>query len=156
MLPWSPLAGGWLTGKYARDERPTGATRLGENPDLGMEAYGPRNAEQRTWRIIDAVHEVAEGRGASMSQVALAWVADRSAVTSVILGARTLAQLDDNLGAAELQLSDKETELLDDVSAPRSPTTHTASPASINAPASSRRRLARAVTSLASRLDAVA
>ena len=83
-----------------------------------MEAYGPRNAEERTWRIIDAVREVAEGRGASMSQVALAWVADRSAVTSVILGARTLAQLDDNLGAADLQLSDKETELLDDVSAP--------------------------------------
>jgi aryl-alcohol dehydrogenase-like predicted oxidoreductase len=118
VLPWSPLAGGWLTGKYARDERPTGATRLGENPDLGMEAYGPRNADERTWQIIDAVRRVAEGRGASMSQIALAWVADRAAVTSVILGARNLAQLDDNLGAADLQLSDDETELLDDVSAP--------------------------------------
>ena len=103
ILPWSPLAGGWLTGKYARDERPTGATRLGENPDRGMEAYGPRNAQERTWRIIDAVRKVAEGRGVSMSQVALAWVADRPAVTSVILGARTVAQLDDNLGAADLQ-----------------------------------------------------
>ena len=55
VLPWSPLAGGWLTGKYARDERPAGATRLGENPDRGMEAFGPRNAEERTWRIVDAV-----------------------------------------------------------------------------------------------------
>ena len=83
-----------------------------------MEAYGPRNAQERTWRIIDAVREVAEGRGVSMSQVALAWVADRPAVTSVILGARTVAQLDDNLGAAGLHLSDKETELLTDASDP--------------------------------------
>jgi aryl-alcohol dehydrogenase-like predicted oxidoreductase len=118
ILPWSPLGGGWLTGKYTRDERPTGATRLGENPDRGMEAYGPRNAEERTWRIIDCVREIAEGRGVSMSQVALAWVADRPAVTSVILGARNVAQLDDNLGAADLHLSGKETELLDDASAP--------------------------------------
>lgn len=118
ILPWSPLAGGWLTGKYTRDERPAGATRLGEDPERGMEAYGPRNAQERTWRIIDAVREVAEGRDVPMSRVALAWVADRPAVTSVILGARTVVQLDDNLSAAGLHLSDKETELLTDASAP--------------------------------------
>lgn len=118
MLPWSPLGGGWLTGKYARDEEPTGATRLGENPQRGMEAYGPRNAQERTWRVIDAVRDVAKGRGVSMSQVALAWVADRPAVTSVILGARTIEQLDDNLGAAELHLSDEETDLLTEASTP--------------------------------------
>jgi aryl-alcohol dehydrogenase-like predicted oxidoreductase len=118
ILPWSPLAGGWLTGKYVRDEPPTGATRLGEDPGRGMEAYGPRNARERTWRIIDAVREVAEGRGVPMSQVALAWVADRPAVTSVILGARSVAQLDENLGAADLHLSDKEAERLTDASAP--------------------------------------
>jgi aryl-alcohol dehydrogenase-like predicted oxidoreductase len=118
ILPWSPLAGGWLTGKYTRDEPPSGATRLGEDPERGMEAYGPRNAQERTWRIIDAVREVAVGRGAPMSQVALAWVADRPAVTSVILGARTVAQLDDNLGAAGMHLTDTETELLTDASAP--------------------------------------
>jgi aryl-alcohol dehydrogenase (NADP+) len=118
VLPWSPLAGGWLTGKYTRDEPPTGATRLGENPGRGMEAYGPRNAQERTWRVIDAVREVAEGRGLPMSRVALAWVTDRPAVTSVILGARTVAQLDDNLGAADLHLADDETELLDGASAP--------------------------------------
>jgi aryl-alcohol dehydrogenase-like predicted oxidoreductase len=118
ILPWSPLAGGWLTGKYTRDEVPSGATRLGENPDRGMEAYGPRNAEERTWRIIDAVATVAEGRGVSMSQVALAWLAGRPAVTSVILGARTIAQLDDNLGAADMHLSSEETTLLSDASAP--------------------------------------
>jgi aryl-alcohol dehydrogenase-like predicted oxidoreductase len=118
ILPWSPLAGGWLTGKYTRDEQPTGATRLGEDPQRGMEAYGPRNAQERTWRIIDAVREVADARGVPMSRVALAWVADRPAVSSVILGARTVEQLDDNLAAAELHLSDKEAELLTDASAP--------------------------------------
>ncbi len=118
ILPWSPLAGGWLTGKYTRDETPTGATRLGEDPRRGMEAFGPRNAEERTWRVIDAVREVAEARGVSMSQVALAWVAGRPAITSVILGARTLTQLDDNLGAADLRLSDEERALLTDVSTP--------------------------------------
>ncbi|HEY7592280.1 MAG TPA: aldo/keto reductase [Actinophytocola sp.] len=118
ILPWSPLAGGWLTGKYTRDETPSGATRLGEDPARGMEAYGPRNAQERTWRIIDAVRHVADDRGVPMSQVALAWVAGRPAVTSVILGARTLEQLDDNLGAADLHLTAKETEFLTDASAP--------------------------------------
>jgi aryl-alcohol dehydrogenase (NADP+) len=118
ILPWSPLAGGWLTGKYTRDATPSGATRLGEDPARGMEAYGPRNAQERTWRVIEAVRQVADERGVPMSQVALAWVADRPAVTSVILGARTLEQLDDNLGAAGLHLSAKEEELLTDASAP--------------------------------------
>jgi aryl-alcohol dehydrogenase (NADP+) len=118
ILPWSPLAGGWLTGKYTRDETPSGATRLGEDPARGMEAYGPRNAQERTWRIIDAVREVAQDRGVPMSQVALAWVADRPAVTSVILGARTLEQLDDNLAAADLHLSAKESAYLTEASTP--------------------------------------
>jgi aryl-alcohol dehydrogenase-like predicted oxidoreductase len=118
MLPWSPLGGGWLTGKYRRDTAPAGATRLGEDPDRGMEAYGRRNPEERTWRVIDTVRSVAEARGVSMAQVALAWLVDRPAVTSVILGARTLEQLDDNLGAADLHLSADETDRLDQASTP--------------------------------------
>ena len=118
ILPWSPLAGGWLTGKYVRDEPPTGATRLGEDPGRGMEAYAPRNAQERTWHVIDTVRQVAEGRGVSMSQVALAWVADRPSVSSVILGARTVEQLGDNLGAAGLHLSEQETALLTQAGAP--------------------------------------
>src|SRR3954465_1557784 len=108
LLPWSPLGGGWLTGKYRQDERPTGATRLGENPDRGVEAYGRRSAVQRTWDVVEAVGAVAEGRGCSMAQVALAWLVDRPAVTSVILGARTTEQLVDNLGAADLHLDEDE------------------------------------------------
>jgi aryl-alcohol dehydrogenase-like predicted oxidoreductase len=118
ILPWSPLGGGWLTGKYRPDERPTGASRLGENPDSGFEAYDRRSAEQRTWDVIDAVRQVADGRGVSMAQVALAWVADRPQVSSVILGARTEAQLADNLGAAGLHLDEEETTLLDQASDP--------------------------------------
>jgi aryl-alcohol dehydrogenase-like predicted oxidoreductase len=118
LLPWSPLGGGWLTGKYSRDERPTGATRLGEDPGRGVEAYDRRSARQRTWDVVDAVRRVADGRGASMAQVALAWLADRPAVTSVILGARTTEQLADNLGAAGLHLSDAEVADLDAASAP--------------------------------------
>ncbi len=118
LLPWSPLGGGWLTGKYRRDERPTGATRLGEDPGRGIEAYDRRSAQQRTWDVVDAVQQVAEERGATMSQVALAWLAARPAVSSVILGARTLAQLEENLGAAEVVLSAEEIERLDAASDP--------------------------------------
>lgn len=118
ILPWSPLGGGWLTGKYQRDTVPTGDTRLGDNPERGMEGYKRRNEQERTWRILDTVKEIAEQRDASMAQISLAWLADRPAVTSVILGARTLEQLDDNLGAAGLHLSEDEADQLTTVSAP--------------------------------------
>lgn len=112
LLPWSPLGGGWLSGKYRRDERPSGSTRLGEDPSRGMEAWERRGTE-RTWDVIDAVQRVAEQRAVSMAEVALAWVTDRPAVTSTILGARTLDQLETNLLAAELHLSAEETAFLD-------------------------------------------
>ena len=119
LLPWSPLGGGWLTGKYRRDERPTGATRLGENPERGVEAYDRRSGSERTWDVVEAVHTVADELGVSMAQVALAWLVDRPTVTSVILGARTLDQLEDNLGAAGLHLSDEHTRRLDEASDPQ-------------------------------------
>jgi len=118
LLPWSPLAGGWLTGKYRREERPSGATRLGENPSRGVEAYDRRSGLKRTWDVVDAVGAVAERRGVSMAQVALAWLADRPAMTSVILGARTTEQLEDNLGASGLHLEPEETRRLDEASDP--------------------------------------
>ena len=115
LLPWSPLGGGWLSGKYRRDQRPTGETRLGEDPGRGMEAWERRGTE-RTWRIIDAVERIADGRGVPMSRVALAWVTNRPAVTATILGARTLEQLDDNLLSADLHLTEQETAALDEAS----------------------------------------
>jgi aryl-alcohol dehydrogenase-like predicted oxidoreductase len=118
LLPWPPLGGGWLTGKYQREDAPSGATRLGENPDRGVEAYSWRGRTERTWEVIDAVRDIAQDHGDSMAQVALAWVTARPAVTSVILGARTLDQLDDNLGAIAVRLSAEETDRLDAASDP--------------------------------------
>jgi aryl-alcohol dehydrogenase-like predicted oxidoreductase len=118
LLPWSPLGGGWLTGKYDRHQRPTGATRLGENPDVGVEAYGKRSPLQRTWDVIDALDDVAAELEVPMARAALAWVRDRPAVSSVILGARTTEQLGSNLDAAELRLTDKQTLRLDEASDP--------------------------------------
>lgn len=119
LLPWSPLAGGWLSGKYERDVPPTGATRLGENPQRGMEAWQARNDDDRTWQVLDAVHEVAAAHEVSASQVSLAWLAAQPAVTSVILGARTVDQLSDTMQAADLELTADELQRLTDASAPR-------------------------------------
>lgn len=121
LLPWSPLGGGWLSGKYKRDQKPTGATRLGENPQRGMEAYDKRNAQERTWNVIGAVEDIARERNATMAQVALAWNAAQPAVTSVILGVRTQEQLKDNLGAGDLKLTTDELAKLDEVSKPQVP-----------------------------------
>ena len=119
LLPWSPLGGGWLSGKYVRDEVPGGATRLGENPQRGMEAWTERNENPRTWDVVGAVADIAANHGATPAQVALAWLAGRPAVTSVILGARTTGQLAENLGAAGVVLSAREIEQLTQISEPR-------------------------------------
>ena len=119
IIAWSPLGGGWLSGKYHRDVPPTGHTRLGENPERGMEGWAKRNANQQTWDILAELRRVADELGVTMAQAALAWVADRPAVTAPILGARTMEQLQDVLGAADLHLPDELIARLDDVSDPR-------------------------------------
>ena len=118
LLPWSPLAGGWLTGKYQRDSDPTGATRLGEDPQRGMEAWEPRNKQVGTWRILDVVQDIAKTREVSAAEVSLAWLEAQPAVTSVILGVRDTHQLAANLGAASVLLTPDEIERLNEVSAP--------------------------------------
>ncbi len=120
LLPWSPLGGGWLTGKYSRSERPEGASRLGEDPNRGVEAYDRRNTET-TWKVLEAVEDIANARGSTMSQVALNWVRNRPAVSSVLLGARTVAQLTDNLGALSWNLTEDEMARLTEASAPGIP-----------------------------------
>jgi len=110
ILPWSPLAGGLLSGKFTRDEQgPEGARRTSFD--------FPVVNKDRAWACIDAMRPIAEGHGVSVAQVALAWVLSRPFVTSVIIGARTPAQLQDNLDATKLRLSDQELSLLDTVSA---------------------------------------
>ncbi len=112
ILPWSPLAGGFLTGKFERDKPPAGGTRLGEKAER-FERY---NLE-RNWRILDAVRAVAAEIGSTPSAVSLAWLLAKPQVTSVIFGARTVEQLDANLAAADLELAPKHVETLDKASA---------------------------------------
>ena len=119
-LAWSPLGGGWLTGKYRRDEAPPARSRLGEDPNRGVEAWDRRGTE-RTWAVIDRLQQVAEEHGVSPAQAALAWVADRPGVTSAIVGARTADQLQQTVAAGSLHLDPAATTRLDDVSAPRMP-----------------------------------
>jgi aryl-alcohol dehydrogenase-like predicted oxidoreductase len=119
LLPWSPLGGGWLTGKYSRDQRPEGATRLGEDPERGVEAYSRRSTQERTWDVVDAVRAVAEEHQVPMGQVSLAWLLQRPQVTSVILGARTAAQLTENLGSVDLVLTADQVDRLDRASDPK-------------------------------------
>jgi aryl-alcohol dehydrogenase-like predicted oxidoreductase len=120
IAPWSPLGGGWLTGKYRRDQPPTGATRLGEDPQRGVEAYDVRDTE-RTWTIVDAVRRVADRRGVPMHHVAIAWLASRPGVSTVLLGARTVTQLEGNLGAATLELDEDDLDELTTASDPYLP-----------------------------------
>ncbi len=112
ILPWAPLAGGFLSGKYRRGEAPPAGARL----ERWSERYASFDKE-RNWRILEAVEQIARARGATSSQVALAWLLGRPGVTSVIFGARSVAQLDDNLTAAELALTADEMKALDTASA---------------------------------------
>lgn len=120
LAPWGPLGGGWLTGKYTRNSEPTGATRLGDDPNRGVEAYDTRNTE-RTWLILDALSAIATEVERPMSHVAIAWLLSRPGVASVLLGARTVEQLEDNLAAADLALTEGQLEQLTSVSAPGLP-----------------------------------
>jgi len=117
VLPWSPLAGGWLTGKYAPDAAPTEG-RLGAAPAGAMNAYARRSADRRTWDVVETVRAVAQEHDVPMARVALAWVLSRPEVTSVVLGARTVTHLADNLAALELVLSAEELARLDAASDP--------------------------------------
>lgn len=120
MVPWGPLGGGFLAGKYRPGERP-GADegRIGSTQDHQEEAWQRRDQE-RNWRVLEAVREIAREHEATPSQVALAWLVTRPTVATVLMGVRTLAQLEDNLGALEVRLSEDEVGRLDELSAPTS------------------------------------
>ena len=111
ILPWSPLGGGFLTGKYRKDQPPPEGTRL----EKWKDRWGRFDTE-RHWKILAALDEVVEQVGAKHSQVALAWLMRKPQVCSVIFGARTLAQLEDNAKAAEIELSDEQMAKLDEAS----------------------------------------
>ncbi len=113
LLIWSPIAGGLLSGKYRRDQpAPEGSRHATEWDEP------PVYDEDKLWDTIDVLVEIADGHGVSAARVALAWLLGRPGVTSLIVGARTEEQLEDNLQAMELGLSAEEHRALEEVSRP--------------------------------------
>lgn len=112
ILVWSPLAGGWLTGKFTRDRKPQSGrhvTGFREPPIYDWE---------RLWDLIDVIVAVGNEHGVSGAQIALAWLQQRAGVTSVIIGGRTFAQFEDNLKSVNVKLSGDQLKRLDEVSLP--------------------------------------
>ena len=110
ILPWSPLAGGLLSGKFKADKSgPSDARRASfDFPPVSME---------RLPRVLGALEEVAKATNLSVARIALAWQLTKPFVTSIILGAKTIEQLSDNLAAKDVKLSPEHVKLLDDASA---------------------------------------
>ena len=119
LTAWGPLGGGFLSGKYEPGDKPE-AGRLSMMPEETEEAWH-RRANERNWDILQVVDEISKEQQATHSQIALAWLMKQPAVSSVIIGVRTLAQLDDNLAAGQVSLTDQELERLDQVSRPDEP-----------------------------------
>lgn len=111
VTPWSPLRSGVLTGKYTRESAKTA------KPGRGV--FVTRAFSEEAFNVLDVLTEVARGAGTTPARAALAWVAQRPGVASTIIGARTMEQLEDNLGSLEVKLSAEQVRKLDDVSKPR-------------------------------------
>jgi len=110
LLVWSPLAGGLLSGKYSRENQ--------KPEDSRRSAFDfPIVDKERAWKILDVLHPVAEAHNTSVATVALAWILAKPFVTSVIIGAKRVDQLKQNLSAVDLQLTADEIKQLDEVSA---------------------------------------
>lgn len=113
VLPWSPLAGGFLSGKYQRSQPPPPGARLEKRKERLA-----RFDNERSWRTLDVVTQVAGETGASAAAVSLAWLLAKPQVSSAIFGARSLEQLEDNVKAVELSLSAEQLKRLDEASQP--------------------------------------
>jgi aryl-alcohol dehydrogenase-like predicted oxidoreductase len=116
VIPWSPLGGGFLSGKYRREEEPPQGSRISEAV-ASMEEHWDRRATDRNWRAIDVVGRISEETGKSYAQISLNWLLRQDGVTAPIIGARTLEQLEDNLGASGWTLDEEQVEELSDASA---------------------------------------
>jgi aryl-alcohol dehydrogenase-like predicted oxidoreductase len=111
VLPWGPLGAGFLTGKYSRDSEPPEGSRMAEATD-DLEEARHRRAIERNFAVVDEAEAIAAERGATVSQVAIAWLLGEPGVVAPIVGPRTFEQLEDLLGAADLRLSNEERERL--------------------------------------------
>src|SRR3954454_12442896 len=107
LIPWGPLGAGFLTGKYSRDTDPPEGSRMAEAGDEIEEARH-RRAIERNFRVVDEAQAIAEEKGATISQVALAWLLGVEGVVAPIVGPRTFEQLEDLLGAVDVTLTAEE------------------------------------------------
>ena len=116
VIPWSPLGGGFLSGKYRREEEPPEGSRISEAV-ASMEEHWDRRATERNWAALDVVGRISEETDKSYAQISLNWLLRQDGVTAPIIGARTLEQLEDNLGASGWTLDEEQVEELSDASA---------------------------------------
>jgi aryl-alcohol dehydrogenase-like predicted oxidoreductase len=117
VVVWSPLRGGWLSGKYRRDMRQAPEdTRVKKTPGKGGAAPWAEQNTEKTWQVLDAVLAIAKETGHSPAQVALRWLLQRPGITGPIVGARTVEQLEDNLGSMGWKLTTDQMDRLTDVS----------------------------------------
>ena len=116
VIPWSPLGGGFLSGKYSRDQEPPQGSRISEAVE-SMEEYWDRRATERNWRVLEVVGRISEETGKSYAQIALNWLLRQEGVTAPIIGARTMHQLEDNLGASGWELDEGQVAELSEASA---------------------------------------
>jgi aryl-alcohol dehydrogenase-like predicted oxidoreductase len=107
LIPWGPLGAGFLTGKYHRGEAPPAGSRMADAGDDIEEAQA-RRAIERNFRVVDEAQAIAEEKGATIAQVALAWLMGVEGVAAPIAGPRTFEQLEDLLGALDVTLTDDE------------------------------------------------
>jgi aryl-alcohol dehydrogenase-like predicted oxidoreductase len=117
VIPWGPLGAGFLTGKYSRDAEPPEGSRMATASD-DVEEARHRRAIERNFRVVDEAEAIAGERGATIAQVALAWLLGEPGVVAPIVGPRTFEQLEDLLGAADLRLTAEERERLSAVAPP--------------------------------------
>ena len=119
MIPWSPLRGGWLAGRYHRGmNAPVSGTRIELASSQGWSETWERYNTERTWAVIDTVQAIAKDLGRSPAQVALNWLLRRPGVTGPIIGARNMTQLEDNIGATGWKLGEGEMQRLTAASEP--------------------------------------
>jgi aryl-alcohol dehydrogenase-like predicted oxidoreductase len=114
-IPWSPLAGGLLTGKYSRDSQPPEDSRYG---NLDANPMHRRRMNDAIWDVIEGLEVIANEKGVSLSQLSLAWVMQQPGVTSPIIGPRTMEQFEDNLKAVEVTIAAEDRKAIDRVIRP--------------------------------------
>ena len=116
VLPWSPLGGGFLSGKYVQGEQPPAETRIAHAGER-LEEHWKRRATEQNWKVIDILGSLAQETGKSYAQIALNWLLQVPGITAPIIGARSLDQLNDNLGAVDWQLNENQVRQLSVASA---------------------------------------